>query len=349
MSQFFKSPDSIAPAPPGNFPITPFVVGPVGQAGYQTIQSGLDAANAAGGGSVYVLPGTYNENLVLYGNTDIVGNPGNSDSGTAGNTVVIIGTHTPPLTGSFTVANIRLESATDIFNSAAAGSSSLILINIFVAVTNGYIFNLPNWTGAFVSYNVGEGSTNNGVINNTAGALAFLVSATHGAGTANPMITSGFVDMEEVAFNCPWNAQTGTTIACDYVIFTQSVSTLGSSSGAFNWCRFTTGSSTPLTQSSSGTVKMANCIIDTSANPSLAGAGAGILTLNDIVWLNNSNIAGTLTLAGQSLTPNTITAISSGNLTVKSTTGNSGNNAGFIEMILNGQTVYVPYFSNIAP
>jgi hypothetical protein len=38
------------------YPITPYVVGPTGQAGYTTIQDGLDAANSAGGGIVGVQP-----------------------------------------------------------------------------------------------------------------------------------------------------------------------------------------------------------------------------------------------------------------------------------------------------
>ena len=64
-------------------------------------------------------PGTYTENLTLYGDTQVVGVPGNPDSGTAGNSVIISGVHTPPTTGSFVFANVRLASATDIFNSAA--------------------------------------------------------------------------------------------------------------------------------------------------------------------------------------------------------------------------------------
>ena len=50
----------------GSYPITPYVVGPSGKAGYQTIQSALDAANSNGGGVVYVQSGTYTENLSLY-------------------------------------------------------------------------------------------------------------------------------------------------------------------------------------------------------------------------------------------------------------------------------------------
>lgn len=257
---------------------------------YSTIQSAVNAANVAGGGIVYIRPGTYIENLTLFGNTELVGTPGNSDAGTAGNTVIITGVHTPPATGSFTAANIRFHSATDIFNSAVAGSSAIVLINVFIQITNGFLFNLPNWTGTFVTYNVGEGSTNNGMVNNTAGATCFFVSATHGAGSGQTMVTSGPVIMQEVDFNCPWNAQSGTTIACDYIIFTQSVTASNNSTGSFVNSRWTTGANTPFTMNSSSSLNLYNNVIDSSANPVLAGTGLGNLNLLNNTFVNGQQL-----------------------------------------------------------
>jgi pectin methylesterase-like acyl-CoA thioesterase len=58
----------------GGYPITPYVVGAIGQAGYQSIQSAIDAAHAAGGnGYIFVQPGTYNENLTFYDGITING------------------------------------------------------------------------------------------------------------------------------------------------------------------------------------------------------------------------------------------------------------------------------------
>lgn len=282
--------------------ITPYIVSPGGLsegASFTTIQSALNAANADGGGVVYVQPGTYTESLTLYSNTEVVGTPGNSDAGTAGNTVIITGVHTPPATGSFTFANVRLESATHIFSSAVAGSASLIIENCFIVITNGFIFNLTNWTGTFVTYNIGDGSTNNGVVTNTGGATCFFISATHGAGTGQTMVTSGLVDMEEVVFNCPWSPATGTTIACDYVIFTRTITLSNNSTGSFNWCRFAPGAVAALTMSSSAAININSSIINSSNNPAIAGAGAGTLTLGDVTFLDNSAFATTVVLASK--------------------------------------------------
>lgn len=287
---------TITPSASG-FPITPFVVGPVGQAGYQTIASAITAANAAGGGIIYVQPGTYTENLTLTGNIEIVGVPGNSDSATAANCVIISGVHTPPTSGSFTFANCHLVSATHIFSSAAAGSATLVIINCSVVITSGFIFNLANWTGNLVVYDLGDTSTNNGVVNNAGGATCFFISATLGAGTGQTMSTTGPVILQEVDLNCPWTAATGTTISCDYVIFTQAITAANNSTGSFRNCTFNTGSSAALTMSSSAAVSLLASIISSSNNPAIAGSGAGTLTLGDITFTSNSSLAGTLTLA----------------------------------------------------
>jgi hypothetical protein len=282
--------------------ITPYIVSPGGLsdgASFTTIQSALNAANSDGGGIVYVQPGSYTESLTLFADTEVVGTPGNSDAGTAGNTVIITGVHTPPATGSFTFANVRLVSATHVFSSAVAGSASLIIENSFIQITNGFLFNLANWTGTFVTYNIGEGSTNNGMVNNTGGATCFFISATHGAGTGQTMVTTGPVIMEEVVLDCPWSAQTGTTIACDYVIFNATVTAANNSTGTFNWCRFSPGAVAALTMSSSASINIHNSIINSSANPSIAGAGAGTLTLGDVTYLDNSAFATTIVLASK--------------------------------------------------
>jgi hypothetical protein len=280
-----------------SFPITPYVVGPIGVAGYQTIQSGLNAANAAGGGIVYVQPGTYTENLTLFGNTEIVGTPGNSDFATAGNTTIISGVHTPPTTGSFVFANVSLLSATHAFSSNVAGSASLFLINVETILTNGYIFNVPNWTGILSTYNVGDFSTNNGVVNNIGGSTCLFFSATLGNGTAQTMVTTGPISMQLISFRCPWSANTGTTIACDDIVFSNNVTCANNSTGTFNNCRFSTSATASLTMSSSGVIGLYNSVITSTNNPAISGAGAGVLTILNTSFTNGFNIANTLILA----------------------------------------------------
>jgi hypothetical protein len=86
-----------------------------------------------------------------------------------------------------------------------------------------------------------------------------------------------------------------------------------------------------------------------SNNPSIAGSGTGTLTLSNVTWLSNAAVANTLTLAGTTFNPTTNTSLSTGTLSIKSTSANPGNNAGFIELYVGGTLAYVPYFTNIHP
>lgn len=109
------------------FPITPFVVGPSGQAGYQTIQSAVTAAYAAGGGIVYVQPGTYTENVTMKENVDLV-----AIVGTSGNAVLTgVGGEEPSveIVGNFTL---------DV--TAAASTPTTEIKSIKFTVTSGDLF-----------------------------------------------------------------------------------------------------------------------------------------------------------------------------------------------------------------
>jgi len=282
------------------FPITPFVVGPVGQAGYQTIQSGINAANAAGGGVVYIQPGTYTENLTLYDKVDLYATPAVSQNQPASTT--IIGTHTPPASGHAGFNSICFISTTDVFLSAAAGTTHLVFLNCESAVQNGYFLNVVNWTGILEIYDFNPStagapfSINDGGINNTAGATILIFSAGFGSGT-NIMQVSGPIFCQGSSFGCPVNFLTGSNIGIDQNIFS-SITLSNNSTGQFSACRIEGGSSPAITMSSSGAIKIFDSIVDSSNNPAIAGAGAGTLTLGDITFPSNASIAGTLTVAG---------------------------------------------------
>lgn len=288
---------AITPAGLSPILITKYVVAPGGA--YTTIQSALNAANAAGGGAVWVRPGSYTENLTLYDNTQVIGALGFADTGD----LTITGVHIPPTTGSFIFRNVRLDSATHIFSSNAAGSSHLIIGDAFIAVTNGYTFNLPNWTGIFEMWDMNpSGGTNDGCVNNTGGASIFAFSTGCGVGTGKTMITSGSILTDGVEFNCPISNQTGSSFDFIRTIFNGNVTCTNNSTGSFDFCNFVTGASPSLTMSSSGTVSLNKCIINSSNNPSISGAGAGTLNIADVTFISNTSLAGTLTLGLTSLT-----------------------------------------------
>ena len=279
------------------FPITPYVVGQTGESGYSTIQDGLDAANAAGGGMVYVQPGTYTEDLTLYDGTQIVGAVGLGDLGA----LIIVGQHTPPTTGSYVIRNCYLQSATNIFYSLAAGTSSIFIIDVAIDVTNGYVFNLPNWTsaGGFGAFDIGEiGSTNDGWVNNTGGATVFMTNITMGAGSGNSMIATGFVELYNCVVQCPVDFQSGTNgIVAGGSVFKNTVTFSGNSYLDISNSTFTTGANTSLNYNSTGSSSLSEVIFDSSVNPCIDGTGVGTLTIGQISYLDDSNISSMLNVS----------------------------------------------------
>ena len=282
----------------GRFPITPYVVGPIGQAGYQTIQSALNAANAAGGGMVWVQPGLYNENLTLYDKTQVIAAVGFSDYG---NTVQINGIHTPPTSGAFTFRNVYLTSATHVISSNAAGTATLDISDAAVGVTDGYLLNIPNWTGNILLWDVNSSfGTNDGCINNSGGSLILVFEAGMGAGTTHTMTLSGPIVMGGSQVACPLNTVTGSDCAIDGCQFANTVTLSNNTTGYFDTCHFTPASGAAVTMSSSAAVSITNSTLDSSNNPVISGSGAGTLTLGGNSFVSGNNISGTLTTAGAS-------------------------------------------------
>lgn len=310
------------------YPITPYVVGPAGQAGYQTIQLALTAANAAGGGMVWVQPGLYNENLTLYDKTQIIAAVGFSDYG---NTVQINGVHTPPTSGSFTFRNCYLTSSTDIFNSNAAGTATLDVSDCAVGVANGFLYNLPNWTGNLLLWDVNSSfGTNDGCVNNSGGSLLLFFQAGMGAGSGQTMIASGPVIMGGCQASCPINFINSANLSIDGSQFTNTVNLLDNSTGYLDTCHFISGSSVAITMISNSPITISNCTINTTHNPAIDsdGTGFGTLTLSGIEFINNSTVSNQLqpaygtTRTGNAYFPqgqvvNVITA--SGNFTTDAT------------------------------
>lgn len=275
-----------------------FSVGPIGSGLYQTIQAGINAANAAGGGCVFIQPGSYTENLTLFGNVQLQGQTGSSDVTSNNSTVTITGVHTPPTSGYVSFDSLYLVSATHIFSSAAAGSTVLSLSNCFVNLTNGYIYNLTNWTGELLLVNVQDVSTASGVVTNTGGSPIVFELSSLGVGTGNSMVTSGSVTMDACLMSCPFNPQTGSNLNINFCTFSRTTTLSNNTTGSFSTCTFSTGATAAITMSSSAAISVLESIINSSNNPVIAGSGAGTLTLGGITFRTATNIAGTLTVSG---------------------------------------------------
>jgi hypothetical protein len=295
------------------YPITPYVVGPVNFAGYQTIQSAIDAANASGGGTVFIQPGTYTENLTLKAGVALSGVEGNVD--TLG--IKIVGVHTPDTSnGTMTFRELNFYGTTAIFQSSAAGQGYLSFETCnWILSSNGYIFDMINWIGptglttgnaAVAITNCGDLSTAaSGFLRNTAGMQCNLLNSYIGSyvggGGTLPLITSGVTQISLSDVYCPVQFNGGTnSFLEDSTLHGVSITVSGTSTGDIINSALIGLTTAALTMSSSGSWEISSCTIDTSNNPAIAGAGTGVLKIGGVTFLNGKNLAATLTLAGAS-------------------------------------------------
>lgn len=270
---------------------TPFTVGAVNVGTYQTIQAAVNAAHAAGGGQVFIQPGTYTENLTLFTGIQL--------SSPSEQSVTIIGTHTPPSTGTLNIDRLTLQGTNAIFSSSAAGTTVIIIEDCTVNVLNGYTFDLVNWTGQIQAFDIGSAGTADGFIHNTGGATVNIYAAGIGNGTSNPMILSGDTSLGPGnSFFCPIHFVTGAKVISTTNQYSETLTFLNDSLGAFYNDSLVTDTSAAITQSSTGTIDLSSVVINTSNNPSISGAGSGVITLTGVSFYNNTAVSGSLNVSG---------------------------------------------------
>jgi hypothetical protein len=271
-------------------PITKYVVDENGDTDYLTLQSGLDAANAAGFDAVvYARPGTYIENLTTY--------PGLTITGDALNTV-IIGNHTPPATGTFTFSSVNLQAPSgDIFSSAAAGTAVLLITDCLIDVTDGYVFDLPNWLSAFAVIDCSDRSTDNGIANNSGGATLSVVGSSMGKGTGQTLtLSNGIAAISSSIIACPVSfAGTESVSINEGSSLLGTITTADNSSGSFIGVRLDTGTNAAIVHNSAGAFLYDFISINSSNTTCIQGTGAGVIKRGNISFLDNANTADTLT------------------------------------------------------
>lgn len=254
---------------------------------YATVQAAINAANAAGGNAtIWVRSGTYTENLTLYDTIDIEG----ADSTLS----VIVGTHVPPVAGTVTIVRCGLNSGTHIFSSAAAGTTKIVCNRCRFNLTNGYVFNLANWTGELdIRYST-DASTANGLINNAGGSPATINHSIVGIGTGNVCTVNGNVKIFGCDVFCPFLFNgTGTSSIQGGSVIHANVATANTHTLTIGISGISSGAASAITHNSASTLVLNNVVLN-SANAS-AIAGTGTIQTMSVSFPTSNVIAGTIT------------------------------------------------------
>lgn len=288
---------------------SPYVVGSSGQAAYTTIQSAINAAFAAGGGTVIIQKGTYTENLTLKIGVGLLAVEANVDN----LNVNIIGTHTPDTAnGIMSFRNINFFSTTSIFSSSAAGQGYLDFEQCnWILSSNGYIFDIPNWVGptgltpgsnGLAIIGCGDLSTAvSGFLRNSAGMDVSLINSYVGSyvggGSSLPLQCSGKLALSISDVYCPIEISGSKfSFISDTGMHGVGLTVSGSTTGYVANTIFDQLTTAAFTMSSSGAWSISTTTINTTNNPAITGSGAGPLYVIGVSYLNSATISGTVAL-----------------------------------------------------
>jgi hypothetical protein len=360
----------VASAGLNDYPITPFVVGPVGKAGYQTIQSAIDvaapiAAATGAAQAIYIQPGTYTENLVIQSGIVLVGTGGFGFP----NITDIVGTHTPPLSGGCLFKDVHLTNSTDIFSSSAVGTAAIILDECFIDCNN-YTFNLPNWNGNFFAIACqNEGGGTDGWVNNSGGSNANFFNSQVGFGNVNAAQFSGGVNFSNCTVNCPVTCNGTATMVAQNTLFTQTVTMNNSSSMQMFGCAIFTMSNNALIYDTSVFSLVVNTMMNSSAVV-IDGIGAGTLALSNFccpfnffvgagvnILFSGSTISGGVVAGGDnngvphgtSLTAVNSTTIGAGVGSINMSSANPATNSAWIKIYIGTIPYWIPAWTTNSP
>ena len=349
-----------------SYPITPFVVGPSGQAGYQTIQSAINAANVAGGGTIYIQAGTYVENLILF---DLVYLRGVAWTDSA--SVIISGQHTAPATGTVQFEGLFLSHATAIFNDNSSKNVTFNIINTLINVTNGTAFNVANFSGTMNLYDCVFISSNDSIFNNSSGSMTFETfdcALGIGSSTGNIQV-NGNALLDNSIMWTTYTMTNGTLFAGNGSTFHNTLIFNGNSTGGVYTSQILSGLAPAITMSSSGSFTVSECVINSTNNPAISGGGIGLLTLTGLSFINNSNISGALTtsyvpfISGEiragsdiggatgftSLTKTNSTTIGAGVGVIKMSSANNADNSAWIKIYIGTTAYWIPAWTTNSP
>jgi hypothetical protein len=280
---------------------------------FHTIQAAITQAHTDGATTtIFVQPGTYAEDLTLYDGINIQG----SQEGE----VIINGIHTPPSSGTFSVSSVQLASATDIFSSSAAGTTTLTVTNCLFNLTAGYVFDLANWTGDLIIDNCTETSTRNYIVTNTASAALDIKDSAIGAGTTT-LTCSGVTRIFNSRIFCPVTFASAADVLVDGGSrIDAAVTTSGTATVSIMDSVISSGSSSAIVHNSTNLLTLSNVTIDSSSSTVIDGTGT--IELGEVVYTNSNTVIGTISYNNDSelqcskLIANDSALVTTGNLTI---------------------------------
>ena len=272
-----------------NYATARFIVGASGQANYLTIQAAITAASS--GNTIFILPGTYTENLTLKAGVNI--SAYTCDAFTPN--VVILGTCTFTGTGVVSISGVQLQT-NSAFCLAVTGSAASI-VNV-----NECYFNITNNTG--ISYTSSNAASGLNIINcnGNIGTTGIALIAQSSIGKS--IILDCYIT--NLGSSLTASTISAGTLGIDnsylYHAFTSSgTSIFGSSYSTFDMNSLNT---TAITMGGSGLQNLNSCTVNSGTASAISIGSTATITGCNIASTNTNAItgAGTINNVGNNFT-----------------------------------------------
>ncbi len=277
------------------------IVDTLGHGDFTTIQAAVTAATS--GQTVFVMPGTYTENITHKDGVNITCNVGD---GIEGN-VIINGNVTCTGAGTFNISNVQLR--TNSANCLTVSGSSATVVNL-----EGVYINCLNNTG--ISYTTSNSSAHVNIYNSlsdigTTGISLFVNSSTgfltiynlvgnnSGSSTTASTTSAGQVDIRASTISFPISTSSTAILGIAHTIIfnsatnTTCITTAGTGTANVSNSRIQSGTASAISIGSGTSLSIGSTVVSSSNTNAITGAGT--IVNSGICFIDTSSLINTTT------------------------------------------------------
>lgn len=262
--------------------VAKWIVNQTPNSGGNVTSIGAALASAISGDTIFIMPGTYTENLTLVAGVNLCAFTGDSYTPN----VTIVGKITATYTGTCSISNIRLQTNGDYcIEATGANVTSLFISNCYINAPNANAIHCTNANAGIELFACRGACSTNTFFIYTAGSLNMYYCVLAGTNTTtNSTISGGSVNIEHSYFSAPITTSgTGAISFFKSELICTNTTALthgGSGNSIAMETRFESGTGSAI--SIGATLSVVHCsVFSTNAN---AITGAGTLLYGFIVF-----------------------------------------------------------------
>lgn len=274
-----------------------WIVDPLGFNGtHTTIASALTSATS--GDTIFLLPGTYTENITLKAGVNITANICDAQNPN----VIINGKCTFTSAGKVCISGVKLKTNSDYFLTVTGSAASNVeIFNCFLEATNNTGINNASSGGGTISLSYCQGTalSNNKFFQNSGSNLVIEFSDIEGSSTTDSTVSAGTVEILYSYLTFGITTSSTGILVCVYTQFTAGITHGSTTAGTTLFkCLLGTisGGTASVTVAASCTLTLYDCNLNASGSNAVTGSGT--ISFNNLSFVNANTMSATTQTPG---------------------------------------------------